>query len=61
MTLEDGSDRLSQNVSMDHKVRHPRCVYNKLDWSVYICLTQLYGGRDMYNLLLKDQLHVSAN
>jgi len=31
-----------------------------LDWSVYTCLTQLYGGRDMYNLLHKDQLHVSA-
>jgi len=44
----------------DHKVRHPRWVYNKLDWSVYTCLTQLYGGRDMYNLLHKDQLHVSA-
>jgi len=27
-----------------HKVRHPRCVYNKLDWSVYTCLTQLYDG-----------------
>jgi len=35
----------------NHKVRHPRCVYNKLDWSVYTCLTQLYGGIDMYNLL----------
>jgi len=32
----------------------------KLDWSVYICLTQLYGGRDMYNLLHKEQLHVSV-
>jgi len=21
----------------NHKVRHPRCVYNKLDWSVYTC------------------------
>ena len=31
-----------------------------LDWSVYTCLTQLYGGRDMYNLLHKEQLHVSA-
>ena len=31
-----------------HKVRHPRCVYNKLDWSVYTCLTQLHDGRDMY-------------
>jgi len=37
-----------------YKVRHPRCVYNKLDWSVYTCLTQLYGGRDMYSLLHKD-------
>ena len=27
---------------------------------VYICLTQLYDGVDMYNLLHKDQLHVSA-
>jgi len=41
-----------------HKVRHPRCVYNKLDCSLYTCLTQLYG--DMYNLLHKEQLHVSA-
>jgi len=32
----------------------------RLDWSVYTCLTQLYGGTDMYNLLHKDQLHVSA-
>ena len=38
-----------------HKVRHPRCVYNKLDWSVSTFLTQLYGGRDMYNLLHEDQ------
>ena len=41
------------------KVCHPRCVYNKLG-CVYTCLTQLYGGRDMYNLLHKDQLHISA-
>ena len=34
-----------------HKIRHPRCVYNKLDWSLYTCLTQLYGGIDMCNLL----------
>jgi len=27
---------------------------------VYTCLTQLYVGIDMYNLLHKDQLHVSA-
>ena len=26
----------------------------------YTCLTQLYVGRDMYNLLHKNQLHVSA-
>ena len=44
----------------NHKIRHPRCVYNKLDWSLYTCLTQLCGGIDMYNLLHKDQLHVSA-
>jgi len=31
-----------------HKFRHPRCVYNKLDWIVNTCLTQLYDGRDMY-------------
>jgi len=47
-------------LTLCHKVRHLRCVYNKLDWSVYICLTQLYGGRDMYNLLHKEQVHVSA-
>jgi len=33
---------------------------NKLDWIVYTCLTQLYGGRDMYNLLHKEQLHVAS-
>jgi len=32
----------------------------KLDWSVYTCLTQLYGVIDMYNLLHKEQLHDSA-
>ena len=38
------------------------CIYAlcTLDWSVYTCLTQLYGGREMYNLLHKEQLHVSA-
>ena len=46
--------------TMSHKVRHLHCVYNKLDWSLYTCLTQLYGGIDMYNLLHKEQLHVSA-
>ena len=35
-------------------------LVRRLDWSVYTCLTQLYGGRDMYNLLHKEQLHVSA-
>jgi len=31
----------------NHKVQ--TCfVYNKLDWSVYICLTQLHDGRDKY-------------
>ena len=61
-----GGHRLSSLFSLfasvsvgNHKVRHPRCVYNKLDWSVYTCLTQLYGGSDMYNLLHKE-LHVSA-
>jgi len=43
----------------NHKLCHLRCVYNKLV-CVYTCLTQLYGGIDMYNLLHKDQLHVSA-
>jgi len=32
----------------------------KLDWNMYTCLTQLYGDIDMYNLLHKEQLHVSA-
>jgi len=31
-----------------------------LDWSLYTCLTQLYGDRDMYHVLHKEQLHVSA-
>jgi len=34
--------------------------YSELDWSLYTCLTQLYGRIDMYNLLHKEQLHVSA-
>ena len=33
---------------------------SELDWSVCTCLTQLYGGRYMYNLLHKEQLHISA-
>jgi len=33
---------------------------NKLDWNLYACLTQLYGGIDTYNLLHKEQLYVSA-
>ena len=33
---------------------------SELDWGIYSCLTQLQGGEDMYNLLHKDQLHVSA-
>ena len=33
-----------RTVVSDHKVRHPRCVYKKLDWSVCTCLTQLYDG-----------------
>jgi len=49
----------SKVCNKNHKVRHRRCVYNKLDWSLYTCLTQLYGGTDMYNLLHKE-LHVSA-
>ena len=48
-----------QGRDSNHKVCHPRCVYNKLG-CVYTCLTQLYDGRYMYNLLHKDQLHVSA-
>ena len=39
--------------------RSPTLLHT-LDWIVYTCLTQLYGGRDMYNLLHKEDLHVSA-
>ena len=46
--------------SSNRKVRHSRCVCNKLDCSVYTGLPQLYGGIDMYNLLHKEQLQVSA-
>ena len=35
-------------------------VLTNLEWSLYTCLTQLYGGIDMYNLLHKEQLYVSA-
>jgi len=51
---------ISQKGLYYQKFCHPLCVYNKLDWSLYICLTQLYGGIDMYNLLHKEQLHVLA-
>jgi len=33
-------------------------MHKLLDWSLYTCLTQLYGGIDMCNLLHKEQLHV---
>ena len=33
-----------------HKVRHPVVFIIKLVWSVCICLTQLYAGRDMYRI-----------
>ena len=49
LSIKKGSESgSSQNTSRNHNVRHPRCDYNKLDWSVYICLTQLYDGIDMY-------------
>jgi len=35
-------------------------IGGRLDWSLCTYLTQLYGGIDMYNLLHKEQLHVSA-
>jgi len=57
---ENAAECVRFEKQIKHKVRHPHCVYNKLDWSLYTCLTQLYGGIDMYNLLHKDQLHVSA-
>jgi len=47
-------------IQLHHKVHHHCCVYNKLDWSLYTCLTQLCGGIDLYNLLHEEQLHVSA-
>ena len=37
----------SKETFSNHKFRHPHCVYNKLDWSLYTCLTKLYGGRDV--------------
>ena len=33
----------------------------KLDWSLCTCLTQLYGGIDMYNLLHKEQEEKGRN
>jgi len=33
--------------------RHSLKMRNAVDWSLYTCLTQLYGGIDMYNLLHK--------
>ena len=31
-----------------------------LEWSEYAFLSQLYGRRDMYNLLHNEQLHVAT-
>ena len=45
--------RLNNEKLNNHKVRHPRCVYHIIGSSVCTCLTQLYGGIDMYNLLYK--------
>jgi len=42
-----------------HSIQLVRRNFPLLDWSVYTCLTQLYGGTEMYNLLHKE-LHVSA-
>jgi hypothetical protein len=33
---------------VEHKVRHPRCVQNKLERSVCTSLTQLYLNLDIY-------------
>jgi len=52
-----GSDPLKTTAFVCSNYQNKR---RKLDWSVYTCLTQLYDARDMYNLLHKDQLHVSA-
>jgi len=41
-----------------HKVRHPRCVYKKLDLSLYTCLTQLYVAYSCVRQVYK--LHSSA-
>jgi len=49
------SERMFENM---HIFAH--FIPAKLDWSLYTCLTQLCGGIDMYNLLHKGQLHVSA-
>ena len=56
---------LSNSMKLNTFWEHNRCsrLVNKfpqLDCSVYTCLTQLYGDRDMYNLLHKEQLHFSA-
>jgi len=32
------------------KIRHPFVFIIKVDWSVCICLTQLYDGTDMYRI-----------
>ena len=49
-----------QTGNINHKVRHPRCVFliiTRLE-CIY-CRTQLSGG-ELYNLLHRKQLHVSA-
>jgi len=48
--METGRSTLIGNWKYSHNVRHPGCVYNKIDWSVCNCLTQLYDGRDMYRI-----------
>jgi len=44
----------------NHKVPHPRCVYNELVWSVSICLTQLYDHKVRYPRCVYNELDWSV-
>jgi len=36
---------IKKNLFGHHKVRHPRCVYNKLDSNVYSCVRKIYKSQ----------------
>ena len=58
--LWDLSRKLKFNLNWTGKMGDLNEEKYTVEWSEYTFVTQLYGRRDMYNLLHKEQLHVAA-